>query len=56
MLINIKNHGYFKCRIRKLRNKDANNNINMNVVFQELGNLVLNTIDTSSAVNYAINK
>jgi hypothetical protein len=35
MLINIKNQGYFKCRIRKIRNKETtNNNINMNVVFQ----------------------
>lgn len=59
MLINIKTQGYFKCRIRKMRSKEdknTNGNINMNIVFQQLGNLVLNTIDTSSSINYAVNK
>lgn len=52
MLVNIKNEGYFQFRIRKMRSKDSNN-INMNIIFQELGNPILNTIDSSSTITFA---
>lgn len=55
MLVNVKNQGYFQFRIRKMRGKDSNN-INMNIIFQELGNPILNTIDSSSNLTFAANK
>lgn len=38
--------------MRKLRSKDSN----MNMLYQELGNPILNTIETSSTINYTNNK
>lgn len=53
-IVSIKNQGYFSCRVRKIKSKASN--LSINYIFQELGNLVLNTIDTSSITNYNNNK
>lgn len=55
MLVNVKSQGYFSFRIRKIRTKDTSTH-HMSIAYQELGNPMLNTIDTSSTTNYSNNK
>lgn len=55
MIVSIKSQGYFSFRVRKMKSKDSNA-VNMNIIFQELGNPILNTIETSSTINYTNNK
>lgn len=54
MIVSVRGQGYFSFRVRKVKSKDSV--VNMNIVFQELGNPILNTIETSSTINYANNK
>lgn len=57
MVIGVRGQGNFTIRVRKVKTKDPHGSgVNMNMIFQEIGNPILNSLDTSSNLNYKINK